>query len=211
MSFVETYPLARRTDGSVDLSGLPPEFRGYHAHEWDRFVICAPSHREAARIAARLGWWLHCWVWEETGQFAIVDREAPEVLEARGREHRQQLLATPWFTVETLQVARGDATTAATRAWLDEQITAGNVFTVENDGQVVVPAFQLTADGEPRADLAPALAELAAAGAHGWELWTWMVDPTGWLSGDVPEQAARSDADRVAFAASRFAAQIARR
>jgi hypothetical protein len=48
---------------------------GYHAHEWDRFVIEAPDFRTAGRVAAGLGWWLHCWWWEFS-ESGIVIRDS---------------------------------------------------------------------------------------------------------------------------------------
>lgn len=75
---VQTYPLSTGQEGTVDLGGLPGEFWAYHAHEWDRFVISSPTHTEAAEIAARLGWWLHCWTWAAAGHYAITDHGKPE-------------------------------------------------------------------------------------------------------------------------------------
>lgn len=34
-----------------------------HAGEWYAFEIHAKEFRSAARLAATLGWWLHCWTW----------------------------------------------------------------------------------------------------------------------------------------------------
>lgn len=75
MTGMQTYPLPTDPEGSVDLSGLPADFRAYHAHEWDRFTVHSPTHREAAEVAARLGWWLHCWTWVEDDHYAITDHE----------------------------------------------------------------------------------------------------------------------------------------
>ena len=38
--------------------------QGYHAEEWNRFIVQAPTFEIASAFAARLGWWLHCWAWE---------------------------------------------------------------------------------------------------------------------------------------------------
>lgn len=54
---------------------------GYHANEWNRFVIAAPSFEQAARVAARLGWWLHCWEWTE-GDWDIADSQDEETHDA---------------------------------------------------------------------------------------------------------------------------------
>jgi hypothetical protein len=45
---------------------------GYHAHEWDRFVIEAPDFYVAARVAAGLEWWLHCWSWEPSAEGIVI-------------------------------------------------------------------------------------------------------------------------------------------
>lgn len=36
-----------------------------HAGEWHRFIIEADDFYVAARLAARHGFWLHCWDWRE--------------------------------------------------------------------------------------------------------------------------------------------------
>jgi len=36
-----------------------------HTNEWNRFVIQCNDFYEAARYAAELGLWLHCWSFEE--------------------------------------------------------------------------------------------------------------------------------------------------
>lgn len=50
------------------------ELAGYHADEWERFTISAPTFADAARVAATLGWWLHCWTWVE-GDWGITDSQ----------------------------------------------------------------------------------------------------------------------------------------
>jgi len=49
----------------VDPADETSRSRGQHAHtdEWGRFEIHAQDFRAASRLAAELGWWLHCWVW----------------------------------------------------------------------------------------------------------------------------------------------------
>ena len=51
------------------------DLAGYHADEWDRFLVTSYSFHDAAELAANLGWWLHCWTWEqkETSEIIITD------------------------------------------------------------------------------------------------------------------------------------------
>jgi hypothetical protein len=62
----------------------PPDIyahlNGYHAHEWRRFVIRSSTFKQAANLAADLGWWLHCWTWEhgEVDEPGIVENPPPE-------------------------------------------------------------------------------------------------------------------------------------
>ena len=77
----------------------------------------------------------------------------------------------------------------------------------------MVPAFQLTAEGEPRPDLAPVLEPLLTAGMDPWRAWIWLTQPAGLLGGLVPERAVTDPADAglVAHAARRLADRVADR
>lgn len=46
--------------------------------QWNRFVIHAPTHGEAAHIAANLSWWLHCWTWEPYPHGTYIIDAQPE-------------------------------------------------------------------------------------------------------------------------------------
>jgi hypothetical protein len=87
---------------------------------------------------------------------------------------------------------------------LSGSASEGFVFSVSTDWGVVVPAFQLTMDGQPRPELTGVLGILASSGVCGWELWTWLTTPTSWLSGEVPEIAASFNPSRVEQAARNF-------
>lgn len=51
---------------------------GRHTHEWGRFTIRAQDLMQAGRLAAVLGWWLHCWQFEEADvPDAVVVEHAP--------------------------------------------------------------------------------------------------------------------------------------
>ena len=49
---------------------------GRHDGEWDRFLVQSFSFHDAAEVAAQLGWWLHCWKWEQVAgdDIIVVDR-----------------------------------------------------------------------------------------------------------------------------------------
>jgi hypothetical protein len=120
--------------------------------------------------------------------------------------HRDALLVTPVFTYETLSELRGDKAESTTRTWLARKRDAHALFTVNHNGRTLVPAFQFDGGGEARSELQPILSVLSDGGIHGWSLWTWLTKPTSFLSGGVPEEVARTDAERALHAAQRFAA-----
>lgn len=119
---------------------------------------------------------------------------------------RDALLATPVYTHESLREVRGDARESSTRTWLARRKDARELFTLKHEGRTIIPAFQLDADGEPRAELQLILRTLIDAGVQGWSLWTWLTSSTSLLSGEIPEQLARPAPQRVLRAAQRFAA-----
>ncbi|MGC9962468.1 MAG: hypothetical protein ABSE47_11290 [Acidimicrobiales bacterium] len=122
--------------------------------------------------------------------------------------HRQRLLASGAFTTEALREMRQDKSAEATRTWISRRRKQGVVFTIEHDGLVMVPAFELRPDGTPRPGLAPAIRALNAAGLGGWELWTWFTARTPWLSGRSPEELVDNDPDSVAAAARSFVSNL---
>ena len=136
----------------------------------------------------------------------------PLVLIARQARLRGELLATPWFTYETLAELRG-ASLEATRFAVHKAGQTHRLLVVAADERTLVPAFQLTAEGEPRPDLAAVLEPLLAAGMDPWRAWAWLTQPAGLLGGLVPERAAAdpATADLVAHAAVRLAERAAAR
>ena len=142
-------------------------------------------------------------------QYAVP---VPLVLIARQARLRGELLATPWFTYETLAELRG-ASLEATRFAVHKAGQTNRLLVVTADERTLVPAFQLTAEGEPRPDLAAVLEPLLAAGMDPWRAWAWLTQPAGLLGGLVPERAAAdpATADLVAHAAVRLAERAAAR
>lgn len=120
--------------------------------------------------------------------------------------HRDALRATPVFTHETLCELRGDKSVSSTRTWLARRRDDHALFTINDKGRTLIPAFQLDEHGEPRTEIQPILSALREGNVQGWSLWTWLTKPTSLLSGGVPETVARTDPARVVRAAQRFAA-----
>jgi hypothetical protein len=118
------------------------------------------------------------------------------------------LLATGYHTVPALRALRGDKSDNATRTWISRRRDAHQLFTVTHEGILIVPAFQLTDESEPRPWLSPVLTALAAAELSGWATWTWLTTPSAWLSGHVPATVAETDPERVVAAAQRFVSNV---
>jgi hypothetical protein len=130
----------------------------------------------------------------------------PLVLLARQARLRAELFASPWFTYETLAEVRG-ATVDATRFAVHKAAAEHRLLVVAADERTLVPAFQLTAAGEPRPELAAVVEPLLAARMDPWQVWAWLTQPVALLGGQVPERLAADpgEAAVVAHAAARLA------
>jgi hypothetical protein len=133
------------------------------------------------------------------------------VVLARQARLRTELLGSPSYTYETLAGLRG-ATLESTRFAVHKAASTHRLLVVPAADGALVPAFQLTADGEVRPELAPVLEPLLAARMDPWRLWAWLTRPAALLGGLVPEQAVTDPdtADLVLHAAVRLAEQVAR-
>lgn len=140
---------------------------------------------------------------------AGLDLTPPAPVEQARRlsDVRQALLSTPAYTHDTLGEVRGDERSSTTRTWVSRMRKQGRLFTVRVDGRTIIPAFQLTEEGEPRPQLRSVLTPLLDAGVDGWALWVWLTTPTPLLSGATPADLVEADVERVVRAASRFAAR----
>lgn len=116
---------------------------------------------------------------------------------ARQARLREELLAGRWHDYRSLSEIRG-ASLDATRFAVHKAASTHRLLLVTAGVQVLVPAFQLTADGEVRADLAPVLEPLLAAQMDPWRVWAWLTHPAALLGGAVPEQAV-ADPDEAAL------------
>jgi hypothetical protein len=133
------------------------------------------------------------------------------VLIARQARLRAALLETPWFTYETLAELRG-ASVDATRYAVHKAEQTHRLVVVPVEGRVVVPAFQLTDQGEIRPDIAPLLEPLLAAKMDPWRAWAWLTQPAALTFGRAPEEAVTDPdmADLVLHAAVRLAERAGR-
>ena len=135
----------------------------------------------------------------------------PLLLIARQARLREELLATPTHTYETLAQVRGTEVNA-TRFRVHKSAGAHRLLVVAPDGRTLVPAFQLTDDGEPRPDLLPVLEPLLAARVDPWRVWSWLTQPAALLGGQVPQEAVADpdEAEVVRRAAVRLAERAQR-
>ena len=131
---------------------------------------------------------------------------------ARQARVREELLTRPWFTYESLAELRGTSVNA-TRFAVVKAAGEHHLLVVAEGERSLVPAFQLDEAGQPRADLAPVLRPLLAAGMDPWRAWGWLTQPAALLGGRVPEQAAADPDlhDVAAHAAVRLAERVADR
>jgi hypothetical protein len=121
--------------------------------------------------------------------------------------HRAELLQNA-LSLRELAARRGDIDVAATGGWVAARRRERALLALPlPDRSIVVPAFQLSDAGEPRAELRPLIERLLTAGIDGWVAWTWLTQPSSLLSGDVPERVAVTDPERAVRAAARFAAE----
>jgi hypothetical protein len=163
-------------------------------------------------------------VWTEPDRIDELDRllrsegSEPEhavpvglVLIARQARLRAALLETPWFTYETLAELRG-ASVDATRYAVHKAEQTHRLVVVTVEGRAIVPAFQLTSEGEIRPDIAPLLEPLLAAKMDPWRAWAWLTQPAALTFGRAPEEAVTDPdmTDLVLHAAVRLAERAGR-
>ena len=86
------------------------------------------------------------------------------------------------------------------------------LLVVPVEDRVVVPAFQLSVEGEIRPDVAPLLEPLLAARMDPWRAWAWLTQPAALTLGRAPAEAVTDPemTDLVRHAAVRLAEQVVR-
>jgi len=118
----------------------------------------------------------------------------------RIRSVRRRLLESGAYDYKALAAGR-EASIEATRQFVSRAQRKYQIFTVEHDGVVLVPAFLLDEVLEPVPRYAEILSPLLAAGSSPWAVWNWMVSPSGWLDGGRPVDLALSHHNLVVQAA----------
>lgn len=116
--------------------------------------------------------------------------------EERLTEFRQDLIDRGSVTIEELADRRSEPL-PETETLAEEWLADHRLIVVEHDGRRLIPACLLTAEHEPDGFWESTIAALSETGATAWNIWAWIDSPTGWLSGEIPSEVARSDPERV--------------
>lgn len=122
---------------------------------------------------------------------------------------REDLLERGYETFASLAEKRQSQESSA-RTWVAREREKNLIFTVRLGSNVLIPSVQLTPDGKQRPEVAEMVRMLLTARLDGWSLWAWLCNPTGLLSGEIPEAVAKSNPVRAQRAARRFAAELER-
>lgn len=147
-------------------------------------------------------------------EWSVSRSSLPTVKGTDPREQRAERLTafrarllTDALTTAQLAARRDEDDLAAMDHWVAARCREHALLAWRQpDGSAVIPAFQLSDAGEPRAELRPLLGRLLGAGIDTWTAWTWLTQPSSLLSGEVPERAAATVPERALRAATRFAA-----
>ena len=99
------------------------------------------------------------------------------------RQARARLLDQGVVTYEMVADGRG-IEQAAARKWASR--AGDRLITVTQDGQTLIPSFQLDAALLLREKVGDANERLAAFGLDGWGVWDWWSTPNSWLDGQRP-------------------------
>lgn len=139
------------------------------------------------------------------------DVDLGQLLRDRHQQLRTELIATDWLDYAALAEVRG-ATLDATRYAVHKAAQQHQLLVVPVDDGVVVPAFQLAAEGVARPELVPLLELLLGAGMDPWRAWAWLTQPAALTLGRAPEEAVTDPemTDLVRHAAARLAEHVGR-
>lgn len=132
--------------------------------------------------------------------------EANAILAQRRSMLRKRLLDSGYFSSSDIAILRGISESSA-RTFVAREREKRRLFTVKHDGRVLVPQILLDADGKPTA-VSDAVRVLVPLGLKGWELWSWLASPSGWLSGDVPADVFATDPERAMTAVTAYASEL---
>lgn len=151
---------------------------------------------------------------EQSLLLAMTDAGMPALPPARATAaqrlaaHKQRLLAQGAFTYATLADARG-AQESSVRTWASRE--KHSVLLLKDGGRTLLPAVQFDDSGQPRREIVELIQTLREVGLDSWQLWSWLVSPTGLLSGRAPAEIAAQAPARTRRAAQRYAGELRRR
>ncbi len=129
-----------------------------------------------------------------------------EVLARRDGELRDRLLRSGSLTNSEIASLRG-VRVASARSFVARERRRHRLFTVRHGRNVIVPRILIDDDGNPTA-ATQAVEVLQPLGLDGWELWSWIASPSGWLSGDTPTAVFSTNQPRALAAVRAYATEL---
>lgn len=145
---------------------------------------------------------------------AMLDAHVPLVSAATQRQVQrsaalqEELLEAHGYETYASLAEKRHTQESSVRTWVSRMRERESLFTIKLRGQVMIPAAQLTHDGQLNEDVQDLVQPLLSAGLDSWSLWAWLCNPTGLLSGRTPVEVANTDRQRARRAAERFAAEV---
>jgi len=105
----------------------------------------------------------------------------------RSGEIRKRLLESEGAATYSAMADMRGSNKKAARQWVSRQRHVQRLFTVEAQGRVLVPAFQLNDEGDLDKAVSGIIVQpMLKAGVRPWAIWAWSTRPTGLLSGRIP-------------------------
>lgn len=68
----------------------------YEGNNWNKYIIQAPTHKEAALEAARRDWWLHCWEWIKGSEIRVFVNELYLINEIPNNRFMERNQSSKW-------------------------------------------------------------------------------------------------------------------
>lgn len=166
-------------NGQVDFEGLSP-------HEVQD-AIRLYKQRKRLQISGRTTLRKH--IDEDYVDNAQIVSGATQRQAVRSGEIRKRLLESEGAATYTTVADMRGSNEKAARQWVRRQRQEQRLFTVEAQGRVLVPAFQLVDDGDLDKTVSSTIVQpMLKAGVRPWAIWAWSTRPTGLLSGRVPAE-----------------------
>jgi len=182
---------------NATLRDVAPELAELEATLADTRGTLASLHREEQRTAQL-----------ERVVDTLLPTEVPSaaaVWHAQRSAEARAALLREWGAWSAAELADRAGSSASNRAALASAWrTSGRVVGVEWRGRTIFPAFQFTADGQPRPELAGILGHLRRAGMSDWQTALWFATETGWLDDRRPIDVLDDEPDAVEAAAAGF-------